>query len=136
MADWRGGELRQMRIEIWQSKQILILESGGKKRVKHAGGTTLFVWGGGGGVKSGKEERKREIVWGFVILQLPSCVTKSSRWLGEGREINRLAFLLLFLFKILSIFRHNRRKHPSSGSHLSKNHLPLFLAPLFESEIK
>lgn len=32
MADWRGGELRQMRIEIWQSKQILILESGGKKR--------------------------------------------------------------------------------------------------------
>lgn len=132
MADWRGGELRQMRIEI-RAKQILILESGGKKRVKHAGGTTLFVWGG---VKSGKEERKREIVWGFVILQLPSCVTKSSRWLGEGREINRLAFLLLFLFKILSIFRHNRRKHPSSGSHLSKNHLPLFLAPLFESEIK
>lgn len=131
MADWRGGELRQMRIEI-RAKQILILESGGKKRVKHAGGTTLFV----GGVKSGKEERKREIVWGFVILQLPSCVTKSSRWLGEGREINRLAFLLLFLFKILSIFRHNRRKHPSSGSHLSKNHLPLFLAPLFESEIK
>lgn len=61
MADWRGGELRQMRIEIWQSKQILILESGGKKRVKHAGGTTLFVCGGGGGLRVERKKEKEKL---------------------------------------------------------------------------
>ena len=134
MGDWRGGEQRQMRIEIWQSKGILISESVEKKRKTCRRNNSFF-----GGAKSGKEERRREIVWGFVISQLPSCVTKSSRWLGEGREINSLAFFFSFSSRFSPSFGTTEENglSPSSGSPLiAKNHLPLFLAPPFESEIK
>ena len=57
-----------MRIEIWQSKGILIFESR-ERGEKKSGREKMTVWGERKGSKSGKHW-KREIVWDFLTTAL------------------------------------------------------------------
>lgn len=83
VGDKRGGQWRQMRIEIWQGKGILTLDSGEQEEKQ----VRTMNWG------QGSRSGKMRIKWDLLILELPLVWHKSRRTIKKRKSI---AFTFFF----------------------------------------